>query len=102
MDDKDEKKKIKQYSKGYTIHVTRSEAQVVDSKLSYYTRDLSPSPRKSTSSTKIQTRIRSKSKIEEELEEKITKAIKNQKDFDVVIQDLGINPFIKKEKKSKK
>ena len=95
MDGNVENKTLKQFSKKYTIEVTRTEPQIVDAKVSYYVQDINPSPRRLAPEIKFQ-RKRSKSKCEgEDLERKITQAIQNQLSFDIVIKDLGLENKLK-------
>ena len=95
MDGNIENKKLKQFSKKYTIEVTRTEPQIVDAKVSFYVQDKNPSPRRLAPDVKFQ-RKRSKSKCEgEDLERKITQAIQNQLSFDIVIKELGLDNKLK-------
>ncbi len=103
MEGKEEKSYTKRYSKTYSINVTKSEPQVIDSKLTFYVHDLNPSPKKSTSDNKIIMRTKNILKSEnEELDDKITNAIKNNLNFDSIMRDLGLENRLKKDKKNEK
>jgi len=98
MDGNIENKIIRQFSKKYTIEVTRTEPQIVDAKVSFFVKDKNPSPRRLAPDVKIQ-RKRSKSKCEgEDLEKKITQAIQNQLSFDIIVKDLGLENKLKNDK----
>jgi hypothetical protein len=95
MDGNLENKFLKQLAKRYTIEVTRSEPQIVDAKVSYYVQDKNPSPRQLQPENKFQ-RKRSRSKCEgEDLERKITQAIRDNLSFETLLKDLGFENKLK-------